>query len=132
MLAWAIIFFIENSIISTTGIKNPAQFAHTIYNTFIYTSKSNTFIQTSQYPTHLFKLHNIHHIHIQHNIHRQDHKFIYTYKSKMNTCRHRHLVVPRIVVSRASSSGVVPRISAGRASSGAIEEVIDEVIYRVV
>jgi hypothetical protein len=75
---------------------------------------SNTFIQRSQYPTHSFKLHNIHHMHTQHNIHRQDHK------SKVNTCKHRHLVVPRIAASRTSSSGVVPRIAVSRASSGVV------------
>jgi hypothetical protein len=42
----------EYSITSIAGIKKPAQFAHKIYSTFIYTSKSNTFIETSQYPTH--------------------------------------------------------------------------------
>jgi hypothetical protein len=131
-LAWAIIFFAKNSITSITGIKNPTQFAHTIYNISIYISKFNTFIQTTQYPTHSFKLHNIHHIHTQHNIHRQDHKSIYTYKSKVNTCRHRHLVVPRIAASRTSSSGVVPRIAVGRASSRAIEKVVDEVICWVI
>jgi hypothetical protein len=131
-LAWAINFFAENSIISIDGIKNPTQFAHTIYNTSIYTFKFNTFIQTSHYPTHSFKFHNIHHIHTQHNIHRQDHKSIYRYKSKVNTCRHRHLVVLRIVASQASSSGVVPTIATGRASSRAIEEVVDEVVYQVV
>jgi hypothetical protein len=91
---------------------------HTIYSTSIYTSKSNTLIQTSQYPTHSFKLHNIHHMHTQHNIHRQNHKSIYTYKFKVNTCKYRQLVVPRI--------------TAGQASSEAIEEVVHDAVCRIV
>jgi hypothetical protein len=65
-------------------------------------------------------------MHTQHNIHRQDHN------CKVNTWKHRHLVEPRITASRASSSGVVLRIIADRASSGAIEEVVDEVVSRVI
>jgi hypothetical protein len=64
-------------------------------------------------------------MHTQHNIHRQDHK------SKVNTCKHRHLVVPMIIASQASSR-VVQRITTDRASSEAIEEVVDEVVCRVV
>jgi hypothetical protein len=48
-------------------------------------------------------------MHTQHNIHRQDHK------CKVNTWKHRHLVVPRITASRASSSRVVPSIVVNRA-----------------
>jgi hypothetical protein len=59
-------------------------------------------------------------MHIQHKIHRQDHK------SKVNTCKHRYLVVPRIAASRASS-GAELRITVGRVSSGVVEE-IDKVI----
>jgi hypothetical protein len=113
----------KNSITSTTE-KN-LHITHIIYNTSIYTSKSNTFIKRSQYPTYSFKIHNIHHMHTQNKIRRQDHK------SKVNTCKHRHLVVPRITTSQASSRDV-PRIAADRASSGAVEEVVDEVIYRIV
>jgi hypothetical protein len=98
----------------------------TIYCTSIYTSKSNTLIQRLQYQTDLFKLHNIHYMHIQHNNHRQDHK------CKVNTWKHRYLVIPRIAASRASSSVIVPRIVADRATSGAIEDVVDEVISWVV
>jgi hypothetical protein len=65
-------------------------------------------------------------MHTQHNIRRQYDK------SKVNTCKHQHLVVPWIAANRASSSGVVPRIAADRASFGAIEEVVNEVVYRVI
>jgi hypothetical protein len=65
-------------------------------------------------------------MHTQHNVHRQDHK------SKLNTCKYQHLVVPRIVASRASSSRVVPWIAVGRASYGAIEEVVEELICWVI
>jgi hypothetical protein len=61
-------------------------------------------------------------MHTQHNIHIQDHK------CKVNTWKHRHLVVPRI----AATSGVVPRIVVDRASFEAFEEVVDEVISWVV
>jgi hypothetical protein len=37
-----------------------------------------------------------------------------------------------ITVSRASSSGVVQMIAADRASSGAIEEVVDKVVYHII
>jgi hypothetical protein len=70
-------------------------------------------------------------MHKQHKIRRQDHKSICTYKSKVNACKHRHLVVPRITASRVSS-GTVPRITAGRASSRAVEEVVDEIICRII
>jgi hypothetical protein len=50
----------------------------------------------------------------------------------VNISRHQHLVVPRIAANQASTSGAIPRIAAGRASSGAIEEVVDEVICRVI
>jgi hypothetical protein len=64
-------------------------------------------------------------MHTQYKIRRQDHKF------KVNTYKHRHLVVPRIAASRASS-GAVPRITIGRASDRAVEEVVDEVVCRIV
>jgi hypothetical protein len=65
-------------------------------------------------------------MHTQHNIHRIHHK------CKVDIWKHRHLVVPRIAASRASSSRVVPRIITDRASSGVIEDVVDEVVCWVV
>jgi hypothetical protein len=65
-------------------------------------------------------------MHKQHNIHRQDHK------SKVNTCKHQHLIVPKIAASRVSSYGVLPRIIIDRASSGAIEDVVEELVCQVV
>jgi hypothetical protein len=109
--------FTEYSITSTAGIKKYAHCTHSIQYIHIYIQIQHIHRNFTIFITCIHKITFI----------RQDHK------SNMNTCKHRHLVVPMIIASQASSSsGVIPRIAVSRASSGAIEEVVEELICRVI